>query len=59
MPVFLLANNLSIIDDQIEGILEGIVTNQGTSTKADVPRRYLRNRVYVIITKSEGEYERE
>jgi putative transposon-encoded protein len=59
MPVFLLANNLSITYDQTEGILERIVTKQGTSTKADLPRRYLRKRVYVIITKSEGEYERE
>ena len=45
--------------DQIEGILERTVTKQGTSAKADVPRRYLGKRVYVIITKSEGEAERE
>ena len=30
------------------------VTKQGTSAKADVPRRYLRKRVYVIITKSDA-----
>ena len=57
--VFVLGNRLSITDDQIESILERTVTKQGTSAKADVPRRYLGKGVYVIITKSEGEYERE
>ena len=52
--VFVLDNKLTITDDQIEGILERTVTKQGTSAKADVPRRYLGKRVYVIITKSEG-----
>ena len=46
-------------DDEIEGILERTVTKQGTSAKADVPRRYLGKRVYVIITKSVGEADRE
>ena len=55
----MLGNKLSITDDQIEGILERTVTRQGTSAKADVPRRYLGKRVYVIITKSEGVAERE
>ncbi len=57
--VFVLDNKLSITDDEIEGILERTVTKQGTSAKADVPRRYLGKRVYVIITKSEGEAEKE
>ena len=52
--IFVLRNKLSIEDDQIEGILERTVTKQGTSAKADVPRRYLGKRVYVIITNSEG-----
>ena len=52
-------NKLSITDDQIEGILERAVKKQGTSAKTDVPRRYLGKRVYVIITRSEGEAERE
>ena len=52
--VFVLDKKLSITDDDIEGILERTVTKQGTSAKADVPRRYLGKRVYVIITKSEG-----
>jgi putative transposon-encoded protein len=38
-------------EKQIEGFLERIVTPVGTSGKADVPRRYLKRRVYVIITK--------
>ncbi len=46
---------MTLKDDEIEGILERTVTKQGTSAKADVPRRYLGRRVYVIITKSKGE----
>ena len=46
---------MTLKDDEIEGILERTVTRQGTSAKADAPRRYVGKRVYVIITKSEGE----
>ena len=46
---------MTLKDDEIEGILERTVTRQGISAKADVPRRYLGKRVYVIITKLEGE----
>jgi putative transposon-encoded protein len=53
--IFVLNNSLTLKDDEIEGILERTVTKQGTSAKADVPRRYLGRRVYVIITKSRGE----
>ena len=42
---------LSLKDDEVEGFLERIVTPVGTSAKADVPRKYLGKRVYVIITK--------
>ena len=52
-------NKLSISDDEIEGILERTVTKQGTSARADMPRRYLGKRVYVTITKSEGERDQE
>jgi len=31
--------------------LERVVTPIGTYAKADVPRRYLNRRVYVIVTK--------
>lgn len=42
---------LTLKDEEIEGFLERIVTPIGTSAKADVPRRYLGKRVYVIVTK--------
>jgi putative transposon-encoded protein len=57
--VFVLDNKLSLTDDQIEGILERTVTKQGTSAKADVPRRYLGKRVYIVITKSDGNGDQE
>ena len=38
-------------DEEIDGFLERVVTPIGTSAKADVPRRYLNRRVYVIVTK--------
>lgn len=44
--------NLTLHDKEIEGFLERTVTPIGTSAKADVPRRFLGKRVYVIITKS-------
>lgn len=44
-------NKLSLTENKIEGFLERIVTPLGTSAKADVPKRYLNHRVYVIITK--------
>ncbi|MCL4334018.1 MAG: DUF2080 family transposase-associated protein [Candidatus Thermoplasmatota archaeon] len=46
---------MTLKDDEIEGILERTVTKQGTSAFADVPKRYLGRRVYVIITRSKGE----
>jgi len=42
---------LILIDNKIECFLERIVNPIGTSAKADVPRRYLGRRVYVVITK--------
>jgi len=44
-------DELVLKEKEIEGFLERIVTPIGTSAKADVPRRYLNHRVYVIITK--------
>ncbi len=46
---------LKLTNDEIEGFLERIVTPIGTSAKADVPKRYLKRRVYVIITKDSVE----
>lgn len=43
---------LSLTDEEIEGFLERVVTPIGTSAKADVPKKYLNKRVYVIITKA-------
>ncbi|MCL2432288.1 DUF2080 family transposase-associated protein [Candidatus Bathycorpusculum sp.] len=47
-------NGLCLIDSEIEGFLERTVTPIGTSAKADIPKRYLGRRVYIIITKEEG-----
>lgn len=44
-------DELILKEEGIEGFLERIVTPIGTSAKADVPRRYLNHRVYVIVTK--------
>ncbi len=44
--------DLILKDEEIEGFLERVVTPFGTSAKADVPRKYIGRRVYVIITKS-------
>lgn len=44
--------NLTLHDKGIEGFLERIVTPIGTSAKADVPKRYIGRRVYVIVTKT-------
>jgi putative transposon-encoded protein len=45
---------LVLTEKEVEGFLERIVTPIGTSAKADVPRRYLGRRVYVIVTKVTG-----
>ena len=42
---------LALKDNEVEGFLERVVTPIGTSAKADVPRKYLGKRVYVIVTK--------
>jgi putative transposon-encoded protein len=41
-----------LLENEIEGFLERTVTPIGNSAKADVPRRYLGRRVYVIVTKT-------
>lgn len=43
---------LVLKDSEIEGFLERVVTPFGTSAKADVPKKYIGRRVYVIITKT-------
>lgn len=46
-------STLKITDEEIECILERVVNPIGTSAKADVPKKYLNRRVYVIVTKDE------
>lgn len=46
--------NLLLTEKNIEGFLERVVTPIGTSAKADVPKRYLGRRVYVVITRTMG-----
>ena len=48
------SGKLILSEDEIEGFLERTVTPIGTSGKADIPRRYIGRRVYVIITKNDG-----
>jgi putative transposon-encoded protein len=43
---------LVLKDSEIDGFLERVVTPFGTSAKADVPKKYIGRRVYVIITKN-------
>jgi putative transposon-encoded protein len=45
---------LSFTEKEIEGFLERTVTPIGTSAKADIPRRYIGRRVYVIVTRTKG-----
>ena len=40
-----------ILKDEVEVIYEKIATPFGTSAKADVPRKYLGKRLYVVILK--------
>ena len=56
MPRRIELNNkkLSLTDNEIEGFLERVVTPIGTSAKADVPRKYIGKRVYVIITRKKA-----
>ena len=45
---------LVLREDEIEGFLERTATPFGTSAKADVPKKYIGRRVYVIITKNKN-----
>lgn len=38
-----------ILKDKVEVVLEKIVTPFGNSAKADVPKRYIGKRAYIII----------
>ena len=43
---------LQLTESKVEGFLERTVTPIGTSAKADVPKRYIGRRAYVIIIKT-------
>lgn len=43
--------NLQLSENKVEGFLERKITPIGTSAKADVPRKYLGKRAYIIIIK--------
>jgi putative transposon-encoded protein len=45
--------NLSF-KDKIEGFLERIVTPIGNSAKADIPKRFIGRRVYILISENES-----
>lgn len=49
--VELMEGRLTLTDSDIEGFLERVVTPFGTSAKADVPKKYVGRKVYVIVTK--------
>ena len=42
---------LHLTETKVEGFLERTITPIGTSAKADVPKRYIGRRAYVIIIK--------
>lgn len=50
---------LILSEDEVEGFLERTVTPIGMSGKADIPRRYIGRRVYVVITKNEGTFKKD
>lgn len=50
----LIKERLTLRDDDVEGFLERAVTPFGTSAKADVPKKYIGRRVYVIVTKKKA-----
>jgi len=39
-------------ENEVEGFLERVVTPLGNSAKADVPKRFIGHRVYIIVTKN-------
>jgi len=44
-----------LFEDEVEGFLERVVTSLGNSAKADVPKRFIGHRVYIIVTKNKEE----
>ena len=42
--------DLTLTDREVIGFLERVITPIGCSAKADVPKRFMGHRAYVIIT---------
>ena len=49
----------SLSEVEVEGFLERVVTPLGNSAKADVPKRYIGHRVYIVITKIKEDEDKE
>lgn len=47
----ILSQRRIVLRDEVETIYEKIVTPFGTSAKADVPRKHIGKRAYIIILK--------
>jgi len=44
-------SSFKLVDNQVEQILDRTVTTFGNSAKADIPKRYIGRRVYVVVLK--------
>jgi putative transposon-encoded protein len=40
-----------VLTDEVEVVFEKVVTPFGTSAKADVPKKYIGRRAYVVVLK--------
>ncbi len=45
------SGTLTLTENKIEGFIEKVITPFGNSAKADVPKKYVGRRAYIIITK--------
>jgi putative transposon-encoded protein len=41
-----------VLTDNVDCVFEKIVTRFGTSAKADVPKKYIGKRVYIVVLKN-------
>lgn len=42
---------LTLTENKIEGFIEKVITPFGNSAKADIPKKYVGRRAYIIIAK--------
>ncbi len=45
------SGKLTLTENKIEGFIEKTITPFGNSAKADVPKKYIGRRAYIIIAK--------